>query len=478
MKRTDAAGTGARSANLKADIVADLINALGAEAVLTGEAVRTRTSGFLDSAPLRAKAIIRPKTTAQVAEALRLCYAADQTVVPHGGLTNLVYNTRTTDSDIALSLERMTAIEAIDPVGRTLTVQAGTTLQSVQETAAANGLFFPLDLAARGSCTIGGNIANNAGGMRVIRYGMMRDLVLGLEAVLADGTIVSSLNKMLKNNAGYDLKQLFIGSEGTLGVVTRAVLRVWPQPRSVATALVGQDNFEQVTSLLSALQRKLGGLLTSYEVMWPEYFRLTTTPPALSKSPFKNECAFYTLIEIMGDESDRDAKQFDRVLEYAFDQGLCTDAVIANSSEQRRALWRIREDSEQIEGQHQPTFSFDVSLPIGEMDEYVLDVKSGLEAAFGAIKLWVFGHVGDGNLHLSVWGRHISEADAHRVAEIVYRPLAQIGGSISAEHGIGLEKKAFLNLSRTAEEIDLMRRLKRALDPKGLLNPGKIFDLA
>ena len=461
-----------------ADIVTDLITALGAEAVLTGDAVRARTGGFLDSSPLRAKAIIRPANTAQVAEALRLCNAAGQTVVPHGGLTNLVYNTRTTEADIALSLERMTAIEASDPIGRTLTVQAGATLQSVQEAAATLDLFFPLDLAARGSCTIGGNVACNAGGTRVIRYGMMRDLVLGLEAVLADGTIVSSLNKMLKNNAGYDLKQLFIGSEGTLGVVTRAVLRLWPQPRSVVTALVGQNNFEQMTGLLSLLQRKSGGLLSSYEVMWPAYYHLTTTPPALSTPPLKSEFAFYTLIEIMGDDPNRDAAQFDRVLELAFDQGLCADAVIARSSEQRRALWRIREDSEQIEAQHHPTFSFDVSLPIGEMDEYVRDVQSTLEAAFGAIKFWVYGHVGDGNLHLSVWGVQITEEAASQVATIIYRPLTNLAGSISAEHGIGLEKKAFLGWSRTAEEIDLMRRLKRAFDPKGILNPGKIFDLA
>lgn len=461
-----------------ANIVSDLISALGPGAVLTGEAVRARASGFLDSSPLRAKAIIRPATTSQVAEALRLCNAAGQTVVPHGGLTNLVYNTRTTESDIALSLERMTAIEAIVPIGRTMTVQAGATLQSVQEAATAIDLFFPLDLAARGSCTIGGNIACNAGGTRVIRYGMMRDLVLGLEAVLADGTIVSSLSKMLKNNAGYDLKQLFIGSEGTLGVVTRAVLRLWPQPRSVATALVGQNYFEQVTGLLSTMQRKLGGLLSSYEVMWPAYYHLTTTPPASSTSPLKGEFAFYTLIEIMGADPDRDAAQFDRVLDYAFDQGLYTDAVIARSSEQRRALWRIREDSEQIEAQHHPTFSFDVSLPIGEMEGYAIDVQRELEATFGAIKFWVYGHVGDGNLHLSVWGIQIAEEEAGRVAAIIYQPLTNLSGSISAEHGIGLEKKAFLGLSRTAEEIDLMRRLKRALDPKEILNPGKIFDLA
>lgn len=461
-----------------ADIVTDLMRVLGPDAVLTGEAVSARTGGFLDSSPLRAKAVIRPTTTAQVAEALRLCNAAGQTVVPHGGLTNLVYNTRTTEADIALSLERMTAIEAIDPIGRTLTVQAGATLHSVQDAAAAIDLFFPLDLAARGSCTIGGNIANNAGGTRVIRYGMMRDLVLGLEAVLAGGTIVSSLNMMLKNNAGYDLKQLFIGSEGTLGVVTRAVLRLWPRPRSVATALVGQDNFEQVSGLLSLMQRKLGGLLSSYEVMWPAYYHLTTTPPALSKPPLKDEFAFYALIELMGDDPDRDAAQFNRMLETAFDQGLCADAVIAQSSEQRRALWRIREDSEQIEAQHHPTFSFDISLPIGAMDRYVIDVRRELESAFGTIKFWVYGHVGDGNLHLSVWGAHIAEEAAGRVAAIIYRPLTKLAGSISAEHGIGLEKKAFLGLSRTAEEIDLMRRLKRALDPNGILNPGKIFDLA
>src|SRR5512136_1732459 len=242
------------------DIVAALVAALGPEAVLTGDAVSARTGGYLDSAPLRAKAIIRPATTDQVSAALRLCNAAGQTVVPQGGLTNLVYNTRTTEDDIALSLERMTAIEAIDPIGQTMTVQAGATLHSVQEAAAAIDLLFPLDLAARGSCTIGGSIANNAGGTRVIRYGLMRDLVLGLEAVLADGTIVSSLNKMLKNNAGYDLKQLFIGSEGTLGVVTRAVLRLWPQPRSVTTALVGQNYFGQVAGLFSLAQRTLGGL--------------------------------------------------------------------------------------------------------------------------------------------------------------------------------------------------------------------------
>lgn len=460
------------------DILATLVAALGPEAVLTGDAVSARTSGFLDSSPLRAKAILRPATTAQVAEALRLCNATGQSIVPHGGLTNLVYNTLTTSDDIALSLERMAAIEDIDPVGRTMTVQAGVTLQRVQEAAAEIDLLFPLDLAARGSCTIGGAIANNAGGSRVIRYGMMRDLVLGMEAVLADGRIISSLNKMLKNNAGYDLKQLFIGSEGTLGVVTRAVLRLWPQPRSVATALVGMNRFDQVTSLLSLAQRESGSSLSSYEVMWQAYYRLTTTPPARSSAPLKQDYAFYTLVEIQGADPDQTTAQFNGMLETAFDQELFEDAVLAQTSEQRRALWHIREDSEQIEAQQSPTFSFDISLPIGCMEKYVIDVQNKLETDLGAIKFWVYGHVADGNLHLAVWGPKITEKDRERVAEIVYRPLIEISGSISAEHGIGLEKKPFLGLSRTAQEIDLMRQIKRGLDPKGILNPGKIFDLA
>jgi len=256
------------------------------------------------------------------------------------------------------------------------------------------------------------------------------------------------------------------------------VLRLWPQPRSAVTALAGMHRFEQVTRLLALAQRELGGSLSSYEVMWPAYYRLTTTPPAPSVAPLPDTYAFYTLIEILGADPEQDAVRFNQMLETAFEQGLFADAVVAHSSEQRRALWRIREDSEQIEAQHHPTFSFDISLPIGAMEQYVIAAHQSLESTFGAIKFWVYGHVGDGNLHLSVWGPQVAEADRDRVAAIIYRPLAELSGSISAEHGIGLEKKAFLGLSRTAEEINLMRRLKRALDPKGILNPGKIFDLA
>ena len=306
---------------------------------------------------------------------------------------------------------------------------------------------------------------------------MMRELVLGLEVVLADGTILTSLNKMLKNNAGYDLKQLFIGAEGTLGVVTRAVLRIWPRPLSVSTALLAIENFDQVAGLLSFAKSAFGGLLTSYEVMWNDYYRLVTTPPGPHRAPLGKEFAYYVLMETMGADVLADQERFENLLSSASDRGLFSDAVIPRSNEQRAALWRIREDTEQISVQYKPDFGFDVSLPLPVMQRYVDETRSALSSAFGEIKFWVYGHVGDGNLHLNVWGRTLDAADHAAVAEVIYRPLAELGGSISAEHGIGLDKKPYLHLSRSAEEIAVMRRIKQALDPKGILNPGKVFDL-
>lgn len=462
----------------KTMLLDELVAALGADAVLTGAAVQERATSWIDPTPLQALAIVRPRTTAEVATVLRLCHAARQPVVAYGGGTNLVSATRTTLQDLALSLERMAAVVEVDVASQTMIVQAGAPLQRVQEAATGHGLFFPLDLAARGSATIGGCIAMNAGGVRVLRYGMMRELVLGLETVLADGTVLSSRNAMLKNNAGYDLKQLFIGSEGTLGVVTQAVLRLFPAPRTHIAALLAMNEFAQVTALLPLLQRDLGGALASFEVMWNDYYRLTTTPPAPGKPPLAQEYAYYVLVEALGGSEHYDRQRFEAALDHAAHEGLFDDAVIAHTAQQRADLWRIREDSEQIERQHHLTFGYDVSLPIGEMEEYVEDVRSGVELHFGEqARCWVYGHLGDGNLHINVWAPQLQPEDADRMAQIVYRPLAALGGSISAEHGIGLDKKAYLSLCRTPQEIATMRLLKRALDPHNILNPGKIFDL-
>lgn len=459
-------------------MVADLRTLLGADSVLTGDALRARARSWSDPTPLDALALVRPRTTAEVAAVLRLCHAARQPVVVHGGGTNLVLATQVTTHDLVLSLERMADVVAIDVQNQTLTVQAGAPLQRVQEAAAAHGLFFPLDLAARGSATIGGCIAMNAGGVRVLRYGMMRELVLGLETVLADGAVLTALNAMLKNNTGYDLKQLFIGSEGTLGVVTQAVLRLFPAPRTYATALLAMDEFTQVTALLPLLQRDLGGALTSFEVMWNDYYRLTTTPPALGKPPLPQEYAYYVLVEALGGNERLDQARFDAALDHAAHEDLFADAVVARTSQQRAELWRIREDSEQIERQHHLTFGYDVSLPIGAMAQYVKDVRAGVTSHFGAeAHCWVYGHLGDGNLHINVWAPQLQPQDAERIDAVVYTPLEYAHGSISAEHGIGLAKKAFLSHSRTPAEIATMRRLKAALDPHNILNPGKIFDL-
>ena len=458
------------------DLVNRLVAEFGAESIRTGAALAGRGSSYLEDAPLIARALLLPASTQEVAGMLRLCNAAGQTIVPQGGLTNLVYNTHTTQDEIALSLERMNLVEEIDPVGGTMTVQTGAILQNVHQAAEAAGLFFPLDLPARQSAVIGGLIGTNAGGLRVVRYGMMRDMVLGLEVVLADGTILNSMNKMLKKNAGYDLKQLFIGSEGTLGVVTRVVLRLWPKQPAAATAFLALDRFEQVADLLVLAKETLSGQLTSFEVLWNEFYHLTTTPPAPSSAPLNPESAYYVLIESLGLDHLEEQARMNRLLDQAYGQGLFTESILARSAGQRAELWRVREDTTQMEQQYQLTFHFDVSLPIVSMQGYIERVRTEMAAAFGQVKLWIFGHLADGNLHIGVWGDSIKDEDHARVETIVYQPLLALGGSVSAEHGIGLRKKPYLALSRTPEEIAVMRQIKAVLDPRGILNTGKIFD--
>ncbi len=453
------------------DVVQELISRLGEDSVLTGEAVRERAVGIWRPDPMEARAIVRPRDTEQVSQALAICHAHDQPVVALGGLTGLVESARTGPGDVAISLERLNRIEEIDPVDRTMVVQAGVLLQTLQDTAEEHGLMFPLDLGARGSCTIGGNIATNAGGNRVIRFGMTRDMVLGLEAVLADGTVVSSMNRMIKNNAGYDLKQLFIGTEGSLGVVTRAVLRLREKPTDVATLFVAVDEFAHLTEFLKHMDSALGGALSAFEVMWNNYYTLVTTEPATNQPPVSRDHPYYVLVEAMGVDDAR----VEGVLADAYERGLLADAVIAQSEAQRQQLWAMRDDVAQT-FQFAPIFAFDVSLRISKMEGYLAEVNGRLEAEFEAVRNFTFGHMGDGNLHLVVSvGAGDPEARA-RVESCVYEPLAGIGGSVSAEHGVGLEKKPYLGISRNEAEIQLMRTLKRALDPKGLLNPGKIFD--
>jgi len=458
-------------------IVEEIQAALAHGDVLVGDDVRGRVAWTTPQASCPARAVVRPTNTEEVAAVLRICSRRRQPVVTHGGRTGLVGGVECAPGDIVLSMERMNRIEDIDEQGRTMTVQAGVPLQQVQDSAEKHGLLFPLDMGARGSCHIGGNLATNAGGNRVIRYGMTRENVLGIEVVLADGTVISSLNRMIKNNAGYDLKQVFIGSEGTLGVITRAVLRLREQPRSKNAALVACPSAEQVVRLLKHADTALGGTLSAFEVMWNEFYRLVTTAPAKSAPPLEQQHAFYVLLESLGGNQARDDARFEEVLGEAIEEGLIEDAVIAKSEAEYHALWSIRDDVEQL-FRFRPLFGYDVSLPIASMGDYVDGIRRAITERWPDGKLWVFGHMGDGNLHVTVSAGAPDAETRAQVEAVVYEPLAKIGGSVSAEHGIGLEKKKYLPLSRRPAEVELMRVMKRALDPAGILNPGKLLDVA
>jgi FAD/FMN-containing dehydrogenase len=454
------------------ELIAALTAELGPHGVVTGADVAEKA--FTPWGPLGTPiAILRPADTAQVAACLRVAASHGMPVSAWGGKTGLVEGTYA-DGILALSLERMNQVEAVDRQASTMVVQAGCVLQTACEAAEAEGLLLPLDLGARGSATIGGVISTNAGGNRVLRFGMMRDMVLGLEAVLADGTVISAMKPLIKNNTGYDLKQFFIGSEGTLGIVTRAVLRLRPQPASQCTALLAVGEFAALPKLLRLVEARLGGTLSAFEVMWPEFYELVTTPPAAGQPILPHGHPFYVLVEAMGSDEALDAERFERVLAGAMEEGLVQDAVLAKSKAEAGKIWALRDDVAQMMRNY-PIFTFDVSLRIADMEEYVGEVRQRLHARWPAATLVVFGHLGDGNLHL-VAGVGDSGAK-HEVEEIVYGGLGTRNGSVSAEHGIGLQKRAWLGHSRSAAEISVMRAMKTALDPLGILNRGKVLEV-
>ncbi|MBT3426554.1 MAG: FAD-binding oxidoreductase [Gammaproteobacteria bacterium] len=450
-------------------LIESLQSQLGEKGVLTGDLLAEK---FIPhGCPA---ALLRPQTTEEVSQALKLCHEASQSVIPYGGLTGLVEATASDQSEIAISLERMNQIEEIDIESRTMTVQAGVPLQVVQEAADKADMLFPLDIGARGSATIGGNVSTNAGGNRVIRYGMMRDQILGMEVVLADGRVITSMNKIIKNNTGYDLKQLFVGAEGTLGIVTRIVLRLRPKPKSQQMAFVGVNTFSEVTRVLNLLDGALGGSLSAFEVLWKDYYQLVTTAPAEGKPPLAHDYGYYILVEALGGDEQSDEERFLNVLAEAMEEGTIADAVVAQSQGERNAMWAIRDDVGQV-AQNWPIFAFDISVPLNQMESYVAELTAELDERWQDNTCMVFGHLGDGNLHIIVGMGEKSAAAKKAVEQVVYSGLPERGGSVSAEHGIGVQKKAYLSWSRSTDEIALMQMMKTALDPKGILNPGKIF---
>jgi FAD/FMN-containing dehydrogenase len=455
----------------RAGLVETFTRELGSGGVLTGEDVAARSCDPFVHVPPASAAILRPRSTAEVASILAQSHRAGQKIVLHGGRTGVSGGAMADESELVLSLERMNRIVEVDPVGGTMTVEAGVALETVQDAAAAHDLFYPIDLGSKGSATVGGTIATNAGGNRVIRWGMTRQNVLGLEAVLSDGTVLDLQNRFLKNNSGYDLKQLFIGSEGTLGVICKAVLRLVPKPRTQHVALVSVDRFDQVLDLLArarAMQQ-----LSAFEVMWQDYYAIISADP--TRRLVELNPAFYVLIEAMGHDEAGDEAVFSALLERAFADGLLVDAVLSRSSKQAEDIWRVREGSDMLVREMAPFISFDISVDIRRADEFVSAVRAALAETFGVYRSIAFGHLGDSNLHIGVHVGPDTRSREREIEQCVYDVLRRFSGALTAEHGIGTSKRDFLPQHISPAALATMRQVRRALDPDGMINGNVLF---
>ena len=458
-------------------VIEALKQALGSDAVLSGTRVDDRyKTDWSRAVVVDPVAVVRPRSTQDVATTMRICFEHDQPVTVQGGMTGLVGGSQASPGDVVISMEFMSGVQEIDPAASCMTVWAGTPLQIAQEQAQAAGLYLAVDLGARGSCQIGGNISTNAGGNRVIRYGMMREQILGLEVVLADGTVLSNLNKMLKNNAGYDLKQLFIGSEGTLGIVTRAVVRLHPVPAQTTSVLCALPDDKAVLKFLSRARQQASASLLAFEVMWPDFFAFMTERVPGNHSPFEQSGLMVVLMECVTGSGGMTELALQDLLEAAMQADELVDAAIAQSGKQADEFWRIRDSVSEFPLVFAPYASFDVSLPIDRIGDFVRQLKQSLPEAVPHADALYFGHIGDSNLHIVVHVPGTRQSfPKQKIDETVYGWVREFQGSVSAEHGIGTRKKQWLGHSREPAEVDLMKTIKRALDPKGILNRGKVI---
>ena len=469
--------------DIRATLRARLDAVVGGEHVLTDPAdVAPYVSDWRGRYHGNARAVVRPANTRQVADVVRVCADLGVPIVPQGGNTGQCGGA-TPDDDghaIVVSLSRMNRVLAVDTANATLTVEAGVPLAAVQQAAADNGLMFPLSLAAEGTCSIGGNVSTNAGGHAVLRFGNTRELVLGIEVVLADGRIWDGLRGLRKDNTGYDLKQLFIGAEGTLGIVTAVVLKLYPAPRTRVTALAALPDVATAIRLLADLRQVLGDRITGFELMSAHSLALSrkhhpTLPDPCPGSPW------YVLLQVDDNAADSALpSQVERALNTALESGLVQDATIAQSGEQARALWALRENIAEAQRRDGPNIKHDISLPVSVIARFLDEARRELEAALPGIRFVTFGHLGDGNLHYNLAAPEGVAAEAFlantaRANRIVHDLVAAHGGSVSAEHGIGQQKRDELVRYKSAVEIELMRTVKKALDPSGIFNPGKIF---
>lgn len=426
--------------------------------------------------------VIRPRSTTEVAAVMRLCHQTHTPVVAQGGNTGMsgAATPDASDSQVILSLNRMRRVRDVDPMNNTVTVDAGVTLAEVQQIAADAGRLFPLSLGSQGSCTIGGNVATNAGGTGVLKYGNTRDLVLGLEVVLPDGRVWNGLRALRKDNTGYDLKNLFVGSEGTLGIVTAVVLKLFPAIRKRQTAWLGLASLSATVDVLRALQDACGDSMTAFEMMTQASLDLVLRHQTGARSPLDTPAAFHVLVEISHAAAGADETVFESALQTLIEQGVLLDAALASSHTQAQALWALREGISPAQVAAGHAIKHDIALPISSLAKFVHEADALCAKAYPEFTVINFGHIGDGNLHYNVLAAKSLDARAYADAvehlnRLVHDLVAQFGGSISAEHGVGQLRRDEIKRYKSSVEMDLMLTLKRALDPNQLMNPGKLL---
>ncbi|MBN9372941.1 MULTISPECIES: FAD-binding oxidoreductase [unclassified Hydrogenophaga] len=467
-------------------LLAALREAVGATHVLTRDThdLSAYERDWRQRAHGHALAVVRPGATAEVTAVVRACAAHGASLVPQGGNTGLVVGSVPDGSgtQVVLSLQRMNAVRAIDRANLTLTVEAGCVLQSVQQAAEAEGLLFPLSLAAEGSCTIGGNLATNAGGTQVLRYGNARDLCLGLEVVTPDGEVWHGLTGLRKDNTGYDLRDLFVGSEGTLGVITAATLKLFPPPAARLTAWAAVPTLQSAVDLLGLAQQRLAAGLTGFEVMGQFALSLVDRHMPPLRVPLWRESPYCVLLENSDSEGEDHARtQFEGLLEAAIERGLVSDAVVAESIAQAHGLWHIRESIPLAQAQEGLNIKHDISLPVSRIPAFCDETDARLAREIPGVRLVNFGHLGDGNLHYNVQApagvdaKKFLQQEETRVNQLVFDAVARYDGSISAEHGVGSLKVEHLAHFKDPVALALMRRIKQAIDPHNRLNPGRVI---
>ncbi|MGR3822369.1 MAG: FAD-binding oxidoreductase [Salipiger marinus] len=468
-------------ATLPAEVLAQIQQVVGATYVTTLPAdMAGRVADHRGLYQGHALALVRPGSTAEVAAVMRLCHAARLPVVPQGGNTGLVGGSVPRDA-VILATDRLTAIRDRDPLNSTMTVEAGCLLLTIQQTAEEMDRLFPLSLASEGSCQIGGNLATNAGGTAVLRYGTTRELVLGLEVVLPDGAILSDLTGLRKNNTGYDLRHLFIGSEGTLGIITAAVLKLHPRPARRATAMVGCADPEAALALYDRMRARDADSLTTFEYIDRTALQMVVDHGPGCSDPMAERHQAYALVELTAPdpEADLDAR-LEHTLGAAFEAGDIADAVLASSEAQRAALWALRENLAEVQKAEGASIKHDVAVPVSRVAEFIAAARQGCLALMPTARVCAFGHFGDGNIHFNL-SRPLDMTDAEfltrteAVNRVVHDIVVAMGGSISAEHGIGLTRRAELRHYKDPVALRVMEGIKAALDPLGLMNPGKLL---